>query len=63
MNWMKKGVNYWENPNCPRGYLEGALVRLVSELEGVEVPIDHYKDTKQEKLIQDIAFYEEVASK
>lgn len=28
-NWEKEGVNYWENEDCPREYLEKALVDLV----------------------------------
>lgn len=28
MEWVKEGVNYWENPDCPREYLEYALREL-----------------------------------
>lgn len=63
MEWVKEGVNYWENPNCPIEYLQGALVRLVNEVEGAELPIDYFKNVDRGHLIQEIAFYESVIDK
>ncbi|MEH7116139.1 hypothetical protein V7128_01770 [Neobacillus vireti] len=63
MDWVKEGINYWENPDCPIEYLEGALVRLVNEVEGVELPIEYFKGQSREFLQREIEHYEYVADK
>lgn len=63
MTWVREGVNYWENPDCPKEYLEGALVRLVEEVEGVEVPTDYFSERSRSELVEEIDFYEYVADK
>lgn len=63
MDWVKEGVNYWENPDCPIEYLQEALVRLVNEVEDAELPINYFDNVNRDHLIQEIAFYEDVADK
>lgn len=63
MDWIKEGINYWENPDCPTEYLQGALVRLINEVEGANLPIDYFNESDRDYLIQEIAFYEDVADK
>lgn len=63
MKWVKENVNYWENPDCPTDYLRGALVRLVSEVEGVNLPINYFNNRDRKYLSEKIAFYEEIADK
>lgn len=63
MNWKKEGVNYWENPDCPKGYLEGALVRLIHEVEGVKLPIDFFSESSRNHIVEQIEFYEYVSDK
>lgn len=62
-NWEKEGVNYWENQDCPREYLEKALVDLVEYVEGVTVPIEEIKKIPGDKLREDVGFYEYVSDK
>lgn len=62
-NWEKEGVNYWENQDCPREYLEKALVDLVEYVEGVTVPIEEIKNIPEDKLREDVGFYEYVSDK
>ena len=63
MEWVKEGVNYWENPGCPIEYLQGALVRLINDVEDVNLPIDYFNESDRNYLMQEIAFYEGVADK
>ncbi|WP_079709765.1 hypothetical protein [Paraliobacillus ryukyuensis] len=63
MEWIKEGVNYWENPNCPIEYLQVALVQLVNEVEGIELSANHFNNINRNHLIQKIAFYEDVVDK
>lgn len=63
MEWVKEGINYWENPDCPTEYLEGALIRLVNEVEGIELPIDYFKGRDREFLQREVEHYEYVADK
>lgn len=62
-NWEKEGVNYWENEDCPREYLEKALVELVEYVEGTVVPIEEIKKISEDKLREDVGFFEYVADK
>lgn len=62
-NWEKEGVNYWENEDCPREYLEKALVELVEYVEGTVVPIEEIKKISEDKLREDVRFFEYVADK
>ena len=63
LNWIKEGVNYWENPDCPKEYLEGALVRLVHDVEGEDLPLEYFADKDREYLVEQIERYEYVADK
>ncbi|PSL41742.1 hypothetical protein B0H94_11855 [Salsuginibacillus halophilus] len=63
MDWVKEGLNYWENPQCPREYLEKALVRLINETEGVELPKDHFNTLDEQDLRKEVGFYEYVSDK
>lgn len=62
-SWEKEGVNYWENEDCPREYLEKALVELVEYVEGTVVPIEEIKKMSEDKLREDVGFFEYVADK
>lgn len=62
-SWEKEGVNYWENQDCPREYLEKALVELIEYVEGVTVPIKDIEQLSENKLREDVGFYEYVADK
>lgn len=62
-SWEKEGVNYWDNEDCPRDYLEKALVDLVEYVEGTVVPIEEIKKMSEDKLREDVGFYEYVADK
>lgn len=62
-NWEKDGVNYWENEDCPREYLEEALIELVKWVEGEDVSKEHTKELSETKLREEIGFYEYVADK
>lgn len=63
MDWVKDGVNYWENKDCPKEYLEGALVRLVEEVEGETLPINYFETYSEAELRERVGFYEYVADK
>lgn len=62
-NWEKEGVNYWENEDCPREYLEKALVELIEYVEGVRVPFKDIEQLGENKLREYVGFYEYVADK
>ena len=62
-SWEKDGVNYWENEDCPREYLEEALIELVKWVEGEDVPKEHTKSLSETKLREEVGFYEYVADK
>lgn len=62
-SWEKDGVNYWENEDCPREYLEEALINLVEYVEGTVVPIEEIKMIPEDKIREDIGFFEYVADK
>ncbi|WFG33739.1 hypothetical protein YN120080_22 [Staphylococcus phage vB_SauM_JDYN] len=62
-NWEKDGVNYWENEDCPRKYLEEALIELVKWVEGEDVSREHTKSLSEAKLREEVGFYEYVADK
>lgn len=61
--WIKEGVNYWENPDCPKECLEGALVRLIQEIEDVTLPINHFETWNEGELREKVEFYEYLADK
>lgn len=61
--WEKEGVNYWENPDCPREYLEKALVNLVAFVEEVELPLGYFREMSREALVRQIDFLEYVSEK
>jgi len=63
MTWEKEGVNYWENPDCPRDYLEQALRNLVIEDEGAWLSSTYLAALSDEALRREIGFYEDVADK
>lgn len=63
MGWVKKGVNYWENPDCPKDYLEKSLRQLIIDVEGVAIPLFEIKKKERDELVREIAFFEEVADK
>lgn len=58
MKWVENGVNYWLNPNCPREYLEEALVQLVAEVEGFSMEFDQIKCLSGEELRKEVSRYE-----
>ncbi|BDA81573.1 hypothetical protein [Staphylococcus phage vB_SsapH-Golestan-100] len=62
-SWEKEGVNYWENEDCPRAYLEEALIELVKWVEGEDVSREHTKSLSEAKLREEVGFYEYVADK
>ncbi|WZN67687.1 hypothetical protein vBSauMSDQ_0197 [Staphylococcus phage vB_SauM-SDQ] len=62
-NWEKERVNYWENEDYPREYLEKAFIDLVEYVEGVTVSSKDVKQLREDKLREDIGFYEYVADK
>jgi len=39
-SWAIEGLNYWENPKCPKEYLVNAMVGLLEFVEGEVVPHD-----------------------
>lgn len=63
MDWEKEGVNYWENPDCPREYLEKSLVDLISYVEGVVLSEDSFEEESRESLVNQVGFYEYLSDK
>lgn len=61
--WEKDGVNYWDNEDCPREYLEQAYVDLIYFVEGVEIDGDKLGDVDEKELRKGVEFYEYVADK
>lgn len=61
--WEKDGVNYWDNEDCPREYLEQAYVDLVFFVEGVVIDGDKLGDVDERELRKGVGFYEYVADK
>ena len=63
MGWHNKELNYWENPDCRIEYLEGALVRLIDEVEGVTLPSDYFSGKERAYIADKVAFYEYLLDK
>lgn len=63
MEWVKEGINYWVNPDCPRDYLEEVLVGLVAEVEGVSLEESHVQKLSDEELRKEVERYEYFADK
>lgn len=63
MGWEKEGVNYWENPNCPREYLEKAMLDLVEFVEGEVLRKDFFTPYSDTDLRKGIEHYEYVSDK
>jgi hypothetical protein len=63
MEWMREGINYWHNPDCPKEYLENSLIGLVDFVEGVRLPADHFRAESRESLVEQVAFYEYLSDK
>ena len=63
MKWIKEGVNYWENPDCPRWYLEESLIGLIMDVEGVRIPRYHFSNDSRELLIDNVKYYEYLSDK
>jgi len=61
--WEKDGVNYWDNEDCPREYLEQAYVDLIYFVEGVEIDVDNLNDVNEKELRKEVEHYEYVADK
>lgn len=61
--WEKDGINYWDNEDCPREYLEQAYVDLIYFVEGVEIVSDKLGDVDEKELRKGVEFYEYVADK
>ena len=61
--WEKDGINYWDNEDCPREYLEQAYVDLIFFVEGVVVDGDKLGDVDDKELRKGLEFYEYVADK
>src|SRR5699024_7899233 len=62
-SWEKDGVNYWENEDCRRVYLEEAFIELVYWVEGEDIDEEYAKSLSETKLREDVGFYEYVADK
>lgn len=62
-SWEIKGVNYWENDDCPRNYLENALIDLLMFVEGVEVIAEQFSNMSDDELRREVGFYEYVSDK
>lgn len=62
-DWIKEGVPYWKNEDCPKVYLEGALISLMEEVEGVHLPPTYFEDDSREHICNNIEFYEYVSDK
>lgn len=63
MDWVIEGMNYWDNPNCPRGYLESSLVDLVSGVEGIALEESYVEKLTEQELRKEVSFYEYVSDK
>ena len=61
--WVVDGVNYWENKDCPRDYLERAFIELIYFVEGIEIDADKLADVSDKELRKEIGFYEYVSEK
>lgn len=61
--WEKEGVDYWRNPDCPREYLNAALVGLVGFVEGTSLSDDYFDSHDEQDVRGRIDFYEYVADK
>ena len=61
--WVVDGVNYWENEDCPREYLERAFINLIYFVEGIEIDADKLADVSDKELRKEIGFYEYVSEK
>ena len=59
-SWEKDGVNYWENEDCPREYLEKAFIELVYWVEGEDIDEEYAKSLSETKLREEVGFYEYV---
>ena len=62
-SWVVDGVNYWENEDCPREYLESAFINLIQAVEGIEIDEDKLADVSDKELRKEIRFYEYVSEK
>lgn len=63
MEWMKEGINYWHNPECPKDYLEQSLIELVDFVEGVQLPSNHFRKESRDSIVEQVAFYEYLSDK
>ncbi|WP_342512277.1 hypothetical protein MKY34_16860 [Sporosarcina sp. FSL K6-1522] len=63
MEWVIDGMDYWCNPNCPREYLERALVDLVSGVEGVSLEESYVEKLTEQELRKEVSHYEYVSDK
>lgn len=63
MTWEKEGINYWHNPDCPKGYLENSLIELVDFIEGVRLPSNHFNNESRESIVEQVAMYEYLLDK
>lgn len=61
--WTVEGVNYWENEDCPRDYLERAFIELIYFVEGIEIDADKLADVSDKELRKEIGYYEYVSEK
>lgn len=61
--WTVEGVNYWENEDCPRDYLERAFIELIYFVEGIEIDADKLADVSDKELRKEIGFYEYLSEK
>lgn len=62
-DWRKEGIDYWDNKDCPREVLEQAYIELVEFIEGVEIHCDDVKKMSEQKLRNEVGFYEYLAEK
>lgn len=63
MDWEKPGMNYWENEDCPKEYLEEALIELIEFVEGEEMPANHFNNMSRENIVKQVEKYEYYADK
>lgn len=63
MEWVREGWNYWENPECPRDYLEKSLQNLIQEIEGVRVPEERIQKYTEQELRKLVSRYEYFSDK